>query len=233
MRNVAAVSFAFLSTFFFSTIAIFVGIFNPYSKASNAVIRIWAKSILWAAGIKVEVQGLENLGSEKPAIYIANHQSLFDVLASVAAIPGTVRFIAKKELFRIPIFAQGMRIAGMIEIDRSNSKAAQKSLTAAAVRMRRGVSVIIFPEGTRSRDGNIQAFKKGGFVLAIKGRFPIIPTVIHGSFGIMQKKSLKLSKGKIVVQFLEAVDSSQYTYEDRVKLVNDVRQKILENFEKG
>jgi len=232
MRTLWVILFAIISTFFFALTAIISGIFNPYSKFSNAVVRTWARSILWASGIRVHINGPRQLRPNQPAVYMANHQSAFDILATVVAIPGTVRFIAKKELFRIPVFAQGMRRVGMISIDRGNSQAAQQSLAEAAEKMKKGVSVIIFPEGTRSRDGQIHRFKKGGFVLAIKGQFPIIPTVIKGSFNIMKKKSLKLSKGQITVDFLPAVSTAGMTFTDRNALHNTVSRIIAEDFKR-
>lgn len=233
LRSIWSVTFGVLSTFFFAVSAVIAGLFNPYSGVSNGIVRNWARSILWASGIKVNIIGQQKINPNQPVVYMANHQSTFDIFAMVVAVPGTVRFIAKKELFRIPFLAQGMRMVGMISIDRGNSQEAQKSLADAAEKMKRGVSVIIFPEGTRSRDGKIQRFKKGGFVLAIKGRFPIVPVVIRGSFGIMRKKSLKVGKGRVEVEFLDAVSTENYSYARRVELLQEVYRLILENFDKG
>ena len=232
LRTIWSITFGVLSTFTFASAAVISGLFNPYSNFSNAIVRVWAKSLLWASGITVDILGQEKLDLQQPVIYMANHQSTFDIMAGVVAIPGTVRFIAKKELFRIPVFAQGMRMVGMISIDRGNSREAQKSLADAAERMKRGVSVIIFPEGTRSRDGKIHRFKKGGFVLAIKGKFPIVPVVIRGSFGIMRKKSLKVGQGKIEVEFLPAVSTQSYSYEQRNILLREVYKQITDGFAK-
>lgn len=227
LRTIWSVSFATFSTFFFALSAVIAGLFNPYSNLSNGIVRSWAKSILWASGIKVEVIGRDQLDLRHPVIYMANHLSTFDILAMAVAIPGTVRFIAKKELFRIPFLAQGMRRVGMISIDRGNSQQAKKSLADAAEKMKKGVSVIIFPEGTRSRDGKIQRFKKGGFILAIKGKFPIVPTAIRGSFGIMRKKSLKVGKGRIEVEFLQPVAAEKYSYTQRNDLLQEVYRQIV------
>ncbi|MEJ2545447.1 MAG: lysophospholipid acyltransferase family protein, partial [Calditrichaceae bacterium] len=147
-----------------------MGLFSTYSDPINNFIRFWAKTILKISGIKVEIVGLENVNPEIPVVYMANHGSLFDILASFYAIPGAARFIAKKELFRIPFFAQGMQIVGMIKIDRGNSAKARATINEAIDVMKKGVSVIIFPEGTRSREGNIRPFKKGGVILAINGK---------------------------------------------------------------
>ncbi len=224
----------FLNTVFFtaifSIVAVIVGIFNPYSGWTNGIIRTWARVILWVSGVKVRVKGLNNIDPARNYIYMPNHQSAFDILACVVAIPGTVRFIAKKELFRIPVFAQGMRAVGMIPIDRGNSAEARATLQKALNRIKDGVSVIIFPEGTRSRDGKIRPFKKGGFIMAIQGRIPIVPTVIKGSFDILKKKSLKIGHGVIEVRFLPPVDTSEWKFEDRNILLQQVHKQISETF---
>ncbi len=223
--------FTVLSTTLHSVLAVISGLMNPYSDFSNNNIRRWARSILWAAGIRVEVQGKELLHSGQSYIFMSNHQSAFDILACVVSIPGTVRFIAKKELFRIPFLAQGMRAAGMIAIDRGNSAKARETINKAVDIVRSGVSVIIYPEGTRSRDGNIHRFKKGGFVLAILGHIPIAPMVIYGSFNIMQKKSLKLGKGHIRIEFLKPITTQSYEMKDRNKLVQIVYEQITGRFD--
>lgn len=208
-----------------------MGLINPHSNAVNNFIRFWARTILYISGIRIEVIGLQNINPDNVYVYMSNHGSLFDILAATVAIPGTARFIAKKELFRIPIFAQGMKIVGMIKIDRSNSSKARRTIDEAVELMKKGVSVIIFPEGTRSREGNIKPFKKGGFVLAINSRFPIIPIAISGSFYIMKKNNLILRKGKIKVHFLEAVPTNNYQFKDRNILVDKVRQMIIDNYD--
>ena len=217
-------------TFIFSVAAVLTGIFNPYSRLTNGIIRTWAKSILYISGVKVEVKGLENIDPTRSYIYMPNHQSAFDILACVVAIPGTVRFIAKKELFRIPIFAQGMLAAGMIPIDRGNSAEAHDTLNRALDKIKNGVSVIIFPEGTRSRDGEIHPFKKGGFYIALLGGIPIVPMVIRGSFQILKKKSLKISHGRIKVEFLPPVETAGRALTERNKLVKEVFRQISDTF---
>ena len=129
---------------------------------------------------------------EKPQIFMANHQSDFDILIVLAHIPGQFRWIAKKELFKIPIFGKAMRNAGYIEIDRQNHEKALKSLDEAAQKIREGKSVVTFPEGTRSRDGKIRPFKQGMFHLAIRAGVPIVPISIIGAREIMPKRTLKV-----------------------------------------
>ncbi|MBN1408555.1 MAG: 1-acyl-sn-glycerol-3-phosphate acyltransferase [Calditrichaceae bacterium] len=183
------------------------------------------------SGIKVETVGLENINPAIPVVYMANHGSLFDILAVTYTIPGAARFIAKKELFRIPFFAQGMKIAGMIKIDRGNSAKARETINEAIDVMKKGVSVIIFPEGTRSREGNIKPFKKGGVILAINGQFPIVPIAISGSFHIMKKNNLHIRKGKIKVHFIEPISTKNYHIADRNILIDKVRDLIVENYD--
>ena len=208
-----------------------MGLFKTYSDSINNFIRFWAKIILFISGIKVEIIGLEKVDPGKPAVYLVNHGSLFDILAAIYIIPGTARFIAKKELFRIPIFAQGMKLTGMIKIDRGNSTKARKTIDEAIEIMKKGVSVIIFPEGTRSREGNIKPFKKGGIILAINGKFPIVPMAISGSFHIMKKNSLHLRKGKIKVHFIEPIPTENYRITDRNVLTEKVRNIIVDNYD--
>jgi len=229
-RSAWVISSFSVVTFFCSIMAIISGIINPYSNFTNGVIRFWAGTLLKISGIKTNVSGLEKIDPSQAYIFMSNHQSTFDIMACLAFIPGTARFLAKQELFRIPVFAHGMRAVGMIPIDRGNSKKARESLDQAVTEVKKGVSVIIFPEGTRTKDGNIQTFKKGGFVLAMKGNIPIAPMVLSGAREIMQKKDLHFNKGSIQMEFLEPVLSTEYNYEQRNQLIQKVRDSIVERY---
>ncbi len=232
IRSAVFLFFTILTTFIGSVIAIIAGLFNPYGTVVNGIIRNWAKFLLWVAGTKIEVSGLEKLDLSQPYIFMANHQSNFDILALSANIPGTSRYIAKKELFKVPFFGLGMKLAGIIKINRSNKEEAKESINKDAIeRINKGVSVIIFPEGTRSRDGKIHPLKKGGIILAIEGGIPIVPTVLSGTFHIMNKSSLKLKKGRIKLDFLDPIATDKYTYEDRNTLTELVYQKLTSVFD--
>ena len=223
--------FAFFSTGLFSALAVIGGLFNPYSRFVNGVIRNWAKSIIKASGIKVEVEGLDRFDHNQPYIVMSNHQGNFDILVLGQYLPLTARFVAKKELFRIPLFAQGMKLAGMISIDRGNSAKARAALQKTIDVLKGGVSLIIFPEGTRSKDGQIHRFKKGGFILALETGIPILPVSISGSRHIMEKNSIRLRKGRIKIVFDQPIDPTNYTFAERNKLVEKVRDVIIKNFD--
>jgi len=227
--------FSFFVIFFGSMtgaiLCILGGIIDPYSKFNNTVIKIWASTILSASGVKVIVEGKENLTTDRFSIYAANHMSSFDIMAMVKAIPETARFIAKKELFKIPVFAQGMRASGMIEVDRGNSAAARASMDRAIKTIKDGCSVIIFPEGTRSKDGTIHPFKKGGFILAIKGGIPVIPTVIQGSQHVTPPGDKMIYPGTILIRFLPPIEAGSYSYDARNDMIRDVQQRVVAGFD--
>lgn len=204
---------------------------SPYAPFNNRVIRIWASSIIRSSGTRLTVEGKERLDPRQPYVYISNHLSTFDIIATAYILPGTVRFIAKKELFRIPLFAQGMAAAGMIKIDRGNSEEARKTISEAVRVVKNGVSIIVFPEGTRSRTGQIQNFKKGGFILALSGQIPIVPISISGSQYVNRKNSPILRPGRIKLKILEPIETEGMTMEDRNRLLQTVRQKIIDHYE--
>jgi 1-acyl-sn-glycerol-3-phosphate acyltransferase len=182
---------------------------------------------LWAAGIKLRVHGLENGGGGEPRVFASNHVSWFDVAALAKVLPRH-KFVAKAELFKIPIFGRAMRAAGMIEIQRENRKAAFGAYEVAAERIKQGNSVVVFPEGTRGHTYQLRPFKKGPFVLAIAAGVPIVPIVVHGTIEIMRKGSIWAHPGTIDIHLLEPAGTSAVDYDHREALMQTVRTRMAE-----
>lgn len=188
--------------------------------------RLWGWVQIKATGTRVILKNKEVINPKETYIYMANHQSWFDIFTLLAYVPGQFRWLAKEELYKIPIVGQAMRLIGYIPIDRSNRTKAFESIAKAAERVREGVSVMIFPEGTRSRDGVLQSFKKGGFILAIQSKKPILPISISGSYKVMPKGSWKVYPGTITVTFHPPIPTESCSVEDRDRLIALVEQAI-------
>ena len=154
------------------------------------VARIWGNVNLWAAGVKVDIKGLENIDKHGPYIFVSNHQGWFDIFTALGKLPIRFSWLAKAELFKVPILGVAMLRAGYIPIDRKDRRKALAGMNSAAEVIRQGTSVFVFPEGTRSVDGVIRDFKKGVFVLALKSQQPIVPVSISGSYRILPKRQL-------------------------------------------
>jgi 1-acyl-sn-glycerol-3-phosphate acyltransferase len=162
---------------------------------------------------------------------MGNHQGNFDILALTLAIPRRFSWIAKEELFRVPLFGGAMRRAGYIPLDRSDGRRALKSMDAAAARIRNGSSVVVFPEGTRTKDGNLLPFKRGGFLLAAKAGVPVVPLTINGSMKINPRNRLELYPGVIRISFAEPVMTAAVKGKDKQELLEQVRTAIAAGLE--
>jgi 1-acyl-sn-glycerol-3-phosphate acyltransferase len=222
-----------LSTIFWGSTAVIISFFTRTGNPVHKVARIWARGILFVSRIKVTVNGLANIDPTQSYVYMSNHQSNFDIPVLLAYLPVQFRWLAKAELFKIPIFGRAMRGAGYVKIDRFNQEAAFESLNEAARKMKNGVSIMIFPEGTRSRDGNIRSFKKGGFVMALDAAVPIVPVVLKGTWTIMDKSSLRINTGEVSLNIETPIATTDYTRENKDDLIKSVRAVISEGFEKG
>ncbi len=231
VRSVILVVIAVIVTAFMSTCAFLFPIISPGENKVHKIANLWARMLLWLTSTRVEVIGRENVLMNRPQIFMANHQSDFDILIVLAHIPGQFRWIAKKELFKIPIFGKAMKNAGYIEIDRQNHEKALKSLDEAAQKIREGKSVVTFPEGTRSRDGKIKPFKQGMFHLAIRSGAPIVPISIIGASEIMPKRTLKVRPGRVTMVIDRPVDVSGYTLDTRGELIEKIRDIIVRNLQ--
>jgi len=219
---------------FFGTLAIGLSVIigalfgvkdKPNGLFDNAP-RWWSMLVLWASGIRVRTHGLEKLPAG-PHIYASNHVSWFDVPALAKILPH-YKFVAKAELFKVPIFGRAMRSVGMIEIQRENRKAAFGAYEVAAERIRSGASVVVFPEGTRGRDYALRPFKKGPFVLAIAAGAPIVPIIVHGTIEIMGKGTMWVRPGTIDVHLLEPVSTVGIDYDHREALMQTVRGRMAD-----
>jgi 1-acyl-sn-glycerol-3-phosphate acyltransferase len=218
-----------LATIVLGTAAILISFFSKNGDAVHLVARAWGRSILWVSGICVTVRGFNREWVKRPNIFMSNHQSNYDIPVLLSALPAQFRWLAKAELFKIPIFGSSMRGAGAISIDRSNRKSAFASLNQAAKMIRSGTSVMIFPEGTRSDDGRLLSFKKGGFVLAVDAGVPIVPIVITGTHEIMPKGRLLIRFRKVRIDVGPIIQSSDYTRKNKDDLMACVRKAMLRN----
>lgn len=185
-------------TFLFAASAILWTLLDGSGKSYAFHARLWAWVSLALAGVRVDLLGSEQI-PEGPVIFMSNHQSNFDILALLAAMPRQFYWIAKKELFEIPVFGTSMRRGGYIPLDRSDGRKALKSMDSAAKVIREGKSVVIFPEGTRSKDFHLLPFKRGGFMLALKAGVPVVPITINGSGRINPAGRTRLYRGHITI----------------------------------
>ena len=189
--------------------------------------RTWARWILATSRVRVDVEGLENIAPDRSYVVMTNHQSAFDIAALAATLPLSWRFVAKRELTRIPFFGWGLLAAGHIVIDRRDNQRSVRSLKRAAEKVRAGASVIVFPEGTRSRTGEMGPFKSGGFHLAIEAGVPILPATISGSRRITPPKSLRIEPGRILLRYGKPIPTEGLEVDAREQLKQEVRQAIL------
>ncbi len=204
---------------------------TPFSLISSDYMhnsaRIWGVVTLWLAGVRLKVEGVEHLPSSgRPVIFVGNHQGNFDIHSLFAGLPVQFRWMAKEELFRIPLFGLAMRRSGYIPIDRRDRRKAMRSIGIAAEKIRAGTSVVVFPEGTRSEDGRLQEFKKGGFLIALKAQVPIVPVAISGSRQVMAKEELMIHPGTIRLQILPPIEITDLNSKNIDELMNRVRSKL-------
>ena len=191
-----------------------------------AVGRFGARLAVWLSGAKLEVHGRENIRPGRAALYLANHQSNVDPPALVSILP-PVWIMAKKEFFNVPLLNIGMRMRGFIAIDRKNRTGAIQSIDRAAEAMKSGRPFIAFPEGTRSPDGRLRRFKGGVFVMAIKAGVPVVPISVSGSRKVMAKGEFAMHPARVRITFHDPVPTTGMTIEDRGRLREAVRERIL------
>jgi 1-acyl-sn-glycerol-3-phosphate acyltransferase len=189
--------------------------------------RVWARALLALSGTRVVIHGAERMQTGEARIFASNHVSWYDVLVLVAYLP-RYSFVAKAELFRVPLFGSAARAVGTIPIERENRRAAFQSYDEAAARIRAGRSVVVFPEGTRGTEYAIRPFKKGPFVLAIAAGVPVVPTVLHGTIEVLPRGSFWLRTGQVDVHLLEPVDVAGLAYDDRDALGAIVHSRMAD-----
>jgi 1-acyl-sn-glycerol-3-phosphate acyltransferase len=187
----------------------------------------WAHDILRAAGTPVIAEGLDQIPRGRPVVYASNHSSMFDIWALFATLPGSVRFVAKQELFRIPLLGRAMRAAGHVAIDRAARKRAFEAYDEAARTIRAGSSAVVFPEGTRSRTGELLPFKNAPFGLAIAAQVPIVPIYVHHTFEILPKGAWRLRPRPIRLLVGRPIPTEGLTPDDRERLRDEVRAAMV------
>ena len=207
-----------------AVVTIIVSPFDRKGKITHYLSKYFGGGILLIAGVKVETEGLEKLNASDNYIFISNHLSYFDIPILMKAIPNNVRFIYKDSLTKIPILGWGMYLGKYIPINRDNVREAMKSLKKAAERIQNGISVVIFPEGTRSMDGSPGEFKRGMFVMADEAKVPLVPTTIIGSNSIMPRGKFQIKSGNVKVVFSGPVE-----YRKDKNLLEEIRKEIVDS----
>ena len=208
-----------------SLVGVVVFRFTP--KAIQRLPRLWAKAILRLAGVTVRVEGVEGLDPGRTYIFAANHQSQFDIPALQGYLGFDFRWLAKKELFEVPVWGAAMRRAGYIPVNRGRGREALKSLDEAAKRIADGTSVIIFPEGTRSPDGRLKSFKAGTMVLAIKAGVPVVPVGISGTYEVLPKgKLLAQQTGQVRIRVGKPIETKGYHLKQKQELAERLQAEV-------
>jgi 1-acyl-sn-glycerol-3-phosphate acyltransferase len=225
LRQVATVLGVPISALIGSLLAILVWPLRPSGDASFWLGRAWARLILWLGGVRVEVRCDEEL-PRGPFVFVANHSSNLDIWLMLAHLKYDFRFISKKEWGYLPLFGWAMRACGMIFIDRGDPRAARNSINAAVKKIRDGRSILLFPEGTRSRTGELMEFKRGAVHLAVKAKALLVPVAIKGAFALMPPDRSSVIPGTVIVRIGRPIQTSDRSAEDRVTLAEEARRQI-------
>ncbi|HSD10598.1 MAG TPA: lysophospholipid acyltransferase family protein [Candidatus Binatia bacterium] len=216
-----------VSTLVVVPIVVVVCLFEQDGKRGYRFAQWWMAFNLWMSGVRVKVSGLENLQPTRQYVFMSNHRSAADIVALGWALWAfQIRFVAKKELLKVPVFGWGLAALKNIVIDRSNQVQAVRSYAVAGQRIRRGISVVVFPEGTRGVGEELLPFKKGGFVLAMETGTPIAPIAVVGSTAIMAKHSWKIESGDVEVRIGTPIETAGVALKDKDQILARVREAI-------
>jgi len=203
-----------------------VAVIRSNARLIDRIIRLWARSIVRGAGIDLRTEGTEIVDRKQRYIIIANHHSYFDIPCIFAAIPQPIRFMAKVSLFKIPIFGWAIGRAGFIPIDRKNRRTAVKSFELAVDRIRKGNTVVVFPEEGRSRERAMRPFQRGGFLLALRSGLPILPVAIQGTFDVFRAGAKRVTPGPVTVRIGTPIPTEGLTVRDKERLLTESREQI-------
>jgi 1-acyl-sn-glycerol-3-phosphate acyltransferase len=210
-------------------LAIVLGLFDSYGKHAHGITRLWTRLILTICGVAVKVNGMTQLDPKQQYVFMVNHQSHIDIPVLVQSLPAfQLRWIAKRELLWVPFFGWAMWASKHITVNRSDRFDASGSLKKAKQRMKGGISLVIFPEGTRSSDGNLLPFKRGGLLLAVKTQTPIVPVTIIGSSAILPKGDWRIRQGQIEVTVCAPVPVENYR-PGALRVLSGRVQALIEN----
>ncbi len=196
------------------------------------IIQKWSALFLRIPPIDILVEGAERVDPDQHYVVVANHISNFDIPVLFRSIPTPIRFLAKKELYKIPLLGPGMDAAGIVKVDRGGAKSAREAInTAARETYRRGYSLMVFAEGTRSRTGEMGDFHKGAARLAVDNGANLLPVVIEGTFNVNPPGSMLIYPGRVRVRILEPIDISEYTPRDITSLTRSLHDSMSEVYE--
>lgn len=215
-------------TLFFAILALAAAAIPPRGHWHHRVGRAWAKGLLAASFVRLEVAREGELAARGSFVFTANHQSLFDIPALLASLPGETKFLAKASLFRIPIFGWALHAGGFVPIDRKDRSTARESFAAASAELARGVSVLIFPEEERTLDGRVLPFQRGGFLLALRSGLPIVPVGIEGAFEVQHRRSFLIRPGTVSVRYGRPIEMAATTISRLRELTETTRAQVAE-----
>jgi 1-acyl-sn-glycerol-3-phosphate acyltransferase len=219
-------------TLFCSLLAMLSTFLDPSGRTYHRFALLWSRFGLLVAGVRLDIEGAELIPRDQPLIFMGNHQSNFDIMSLFQAVPVRFNWLAKEELFRVPLFGRSMRCAGYIPINRGDGRDSLRSLDKAAKLISAGTSVAIFPEGTRSPDGQLLPFKRGGFILASKAGVPVIPVSIRGSREINPPDNFFfLRPGTIRIRFSPPIATGERGAGEQTLLMERVREAIAAGLE--
>ncbi len=209
------------------------GLLSRTGNLAFSISKLWAYTMLAVSFVRPEIKNKDKIKPGTSYIIISNHQSLYDIIALVTTLGIQYRWFIKKEVLKVPIFGYALYASRNIFIDRSHRDKAIESINKGFDRLPKGVSVMVFAEGTRSPDGQIHEFKKGGFIPAVERKMPILPVTVNGSRRVLPKGSLAMRPGKIQVVIGDPIDTSAYAHDNVQKLIDRTRQVIIANFNPG
>ncbi len=215
-----------MSTLILGLVASLIGWLPPRGKLVFWLARLWSRLWLLASGTRVESHFEHPLQNDRGYVFMANHQSWYDIPALLSTLPSQTRFLAKKGLFQLPVLGWSLRAGGFIAVDRKDRTGARETFNAAIQCLAGNHSILIFPEETRSRDGLLLPFKKGGLLLALKAGAQIVPVGLRGTRQIRPKDSWLIRPGRISVHYGQPLDTTAYTLRERESLSAEVRRRI-------
>ncbi|KAB2968070.1 MAG: 1-acyl-sn-glycerol-3-phosphate acyltransferase [Thermoanaerobaculia bacterium] len=220
--------FLVAGTLAFATAAIVAALVPPFGSRVHGVARTWARCLLAASLLRLEVESEVELAGARGCVYVANHESLFDIPALLAALPGPTLFLAKASLFRIPVFGQALRLGGFVPVDRGHTERRRGSFRSALAHLGRGVSVLIFPEEERSLDGRLLPFRRGGLLLALRTGLPIVPVGLDGLLEVQKRTSFVIRPRTVHVRFGAPIDLAGQSVRRIHALSDALRAKVAE-----